>query len=477
MPLLLDEFGLQVKTEAESLQDMIEDARSKATLGQAFKTAQGSAGGDTLNVFNSQLALVHLALLGLFQSFNVQAAEGVQLDNLASIIGVIRFPASQSTAAGVVAGDQGTVVPAASTTRIPNGTRWDTALVVTIPFGKLVTITTFIAGETYTVTLDATPFVYLSLVTDTAADVLLALALLVDADATFEAHRTGDQSGLRVRRTDLANPVISVSATGGAALAEIAQGWDLVNLVAEQTGPNSADAGGISEIVDAVAGWAVVDNLTPATLGRIQETDAQLRLRMKVSLQAGGKATELAIRAALEKVPNVLKVIVTSNRTLVTDSEGLPPKSFRAVVHPATVDAATVALTIWENQPAGIESFGTESALITDDQGFFQTVFWSFSADVDLFVEVDVTTTTLFPTSGEDLVRDAVEAYGETLSVNDPFLPLALECLVLDITGVTDVDVRVGLSAFPTQTTPFPVATDERVILDKTAPRTVVAIT
>lgn len=218
-----------------------------------------------------------------------------------------------------------------------------------------------------------------------------------------------------------------------------------VAVQAENTGPIEADIGDIDTIVTPVAGWASVTNAAALTTGRDAETDGELRIRRTRSLQIVGSGADGALRARLEALSDVVAAQVTSNRSLTTDGEGIPPKAFRAVVYPSTADGAQIARTLWDHQPAGIESHGSESYTVTDDQGYAQAVEFSYATEVPLYIEVDVTSGAGYPADATALITAAIEDHFGGLGVGDDVgvldLTRAVLCAVED--GITDLTIKV----------------------------------
>lgn len=78
-----------------------------------------------------------------------------------------------------------------------------------------------------------------------------------------------------------------------------------------------APAGSLTIIMSPVSGWNSLTNFEQGSIGRLQETDEELRLRFKRSLSSQGAATVEAIRSRiLQEVPSVTSVIVFENVTL-----------------------------------------------------------------------------------------------------------------------------------------------------------------
>ncbi len=236
---------------------------------------------------------------------------------------------------------------------------------------------------------------------------------------------------------------------------------------AEELGPVSAATGEITEIVDTVVGWSTVTNTEDAAAGRFAETDEQYRISMRDGLTGLSSSTDQAIRrGVLFSDDNVLSVTVVSNREDVT-VDGIPPHNFRTVVYPDTVDRDKVTLAIFENQPAGIRSFGDESENVTDEQGFEQEIRWSWATEIPMFTEVDITINGLsFPTDGEDQIKNAIVAFGQRLDVGQDVYPAQILCEVLETAGVLSAVVRVEATNPPTNTAPIPLDFDEIATFD-----------
>lgn len=124
------------------------------------------------------------------------------------------------------------------------------------------------------------------------------------------------------------------------------------------------------------------------------ESDVALRLRRRIELSDQGATTQSAIRAAISKLDGVQGVRVVSNRRMVIDAAGRPPKSVEAVtLLAAGADApavgATIAQVIWENLAAGIETHGTTTSSVTDSEGHAQTIKYSLAQPADRWVRIE----------------------------------------------------------------------------------------
>lgn len=150
-----------------------------------------------------------------------------------------------------------------------------------------------------------------------------------------------------------------------------------VEMQADNTGPIRAPAGTLIDLDAPPVGVTAIVNAADADPGSDTETDAALRVRRRAELSDSGQTTQGALRAALSKVAGVAEIRVYTNRTSATDGEGRPGKSVEALVLGGSDNA--VAQVIWDNLPAGIESYGTGavSGTAVDDEGNSQTILFS----------------------------------------------------------------------------------------------------
>jgi hypothetical protein len=364
---------------------MVDDVQSSSEFGSEAQTGAETPLGQVLDPNADRMGELWELAQAVYDAFDIDAAEGVQLDNLGGINGVERQPASKSTTVQRLGGLNGTFIPAGSKIKIPD------------------------------------------------TDIQFA----TDEDATIP-------------------PTFTVDVTASAV----------------ETGPIEAITNTLTEIVDTVPGWNSTTNTSDAVPGSDIESDSAYRLRIQQEQDAGGNSTDQAMRSELVALDAVTAAKVISNRTLVTDGNGTPGKSFLTVVWPNTLTTAQeqeVAEVLWNNLPTGIYSHGTDViATVTDSQGGSETVRFDYATQVDIYWEVDITATAEYPSNGDDLVTDAVLAYGQALLVGEDVEPVKALRLIVDPTdnsyfvpGVSHVVIRVGKAASPTGTVPVAIADTE----------------
>lgn len=224
------------------------------------------------------------------------------------------------------------------------------------------------------------------------------------------------------------------------------------DVIAQEVGPQEADANTITALVDVVSGLTSVTNASPATPGRDVEADEALRVRREASLRIVGSGTDQAMRARLLEVEGVDAAVVISNRTLSTDGNGIPAKAFRAVVWPAPLDPEAIWQALWDTMPAGILADGAEEGTAIDSQGNSQPVAFSVATPVELHVEVVVEVdASVWPVDGADQARAAVEGAFAGLSIGDDVRLYRLTAAVAAaaIPGIESLVVRAKAGSAP----------------------------
>ncbi len=228
----------------------------------------------------------------------------------------------------------------------------------------------------------------------------------------------------------------------------------VVEFRAESLGPTALNFETLNQIATPITGWnyCVNDN-NEAIIGRNEETDAELRTRREERLQAQGSGTTGAIASAVLDVDGVISVTVFENVGDVTDVDGLPPHSFEVLVYDGESPAADneeIAQEIHNNRPAGIPSYGSDSANAVDEFTG-ETVVEKFSRPTTLEVYIDITVT---PEVEDLALKEFIVAEMQEHNVpGADVIRNRIICAALDFPGVEDVTLcELGFTASPTGT-------------------------
>jgi uncharacterized phage protein gp47/JayE len=223
-------------------------------------------------------------------------------------------------------------------------------------------------------------------------------------------------------------------------------------------GPFAAPAGTLTVIGTPTIGWLSVTNIADAVQGLPGDTDTTLRQKRALELLGEGAGDLDAIRAAVLKVGGVQQCFVYENTSLVTDTTGLPGKSFRVVIWDGIAMSASnnaVAQAIWNTKPSGILSFGTgaNSGVATDSTGAPRTILFDRAVQVPIYVSCTTTPSSL-TSPQRTTVKAAFAAYAlANYTLGTPVIALALRAAGL-VPGVT-----TDLPTFTLGTAPAPVGT------------------
>lgn len=442
------------------------EAELKEALGDAINLLPSSVLGQIVGIQSEREAKLWELAEAVYNSQYPNTSSGVPLDNVVSITGITRQPGVQSRATLDFFGTPGTIIPAGAVFSVENDPTSRFVLEAGITLGNTV-------NEIQTINFSAVPdagsfrltynnnedttllaFTATSLDIQNALNALSSLSSVVVAGdfssgftVTFESDDGGQpQPLLVVTDNTLEENSNSITTT----VIEVTQGQSNASAIvfAETVGEISAPSRSLTVIENPITGLDSVSNVEDAILGRDIESDEDLKLRRAQSLQRAGAGTLGAIVSIIADLEGVTAVVGFENITFI-ELLGRPPKSFEIVVDGS--DLQTLANAIWENKPAGIETFGSITEGIIDSQGFPQNVKFSRPTDVDIYVEVDLTVNSDFPSNGLDTAQAQIIAFGNALGIGADIIVFPqLICALNDIPGITDVAFRIAKSPGPT---------------------------
>lgn len=208
-------------------------------------------------------------------------------------------------------------------------------------------------------------------------------------------------------------------------------GTTTVNAIPENMGPVLAPADTLTSIRTPLYGWDSVTNVNPASIGKNRETDQQLRLRRRDSVNKGNRNMTEALWAALSDLDGVVDVAVIENNTNVNNNIGMPPHSIQAVVKGG--DDKQIARTIWTSKTGGTEVVGSTVASITDLTGSMQDIKFTRPSIVEVKVKVNITPRAGWSHKTAIQIRNAIFEFinsenriGESLVPGTLFTPLMM---------------------------------------------------
>lgn len=379
--------GFAKKTRQTIIDEVV--ASLTADISPNLNTESTSILGQIVGILADQISQDWDVLEEVYLSQYPDSASAASLDGVGSITGATRLPATMSTVALLVTGDNTTALPTGRQARVPNGGIFETTAAATI-----TTAPAWATGTAYSVG---------DIVRNDSPENIYRCAI---------AGTSAGSGGPTGEGTAIVDNTVTWRYLGDGA------GYATVAAEATVTGPIVALAYQVTEIVTAVSGWLDVTNLADADVGTDIETDAAFRTRRENLLTVSGKGTVDTIRAKLLLVSGVTEALVFENTSDATDSNGVPPHAIECVVLGGSdVD---IAQAIFDDKPAGIATYGTDiSESVVDSQGTSHTILASRADPVEMFLDITVVTSGSYPADGDTQVAAQLKALGDTLQIGD----------------------------------------------------------
>lgn len=417
--MALSSTGLSIRRASE----WVEYLRGKYTQNLPFQPTWGESDPLTqeVNIQATLCAILSEDLLAVYQSMDLDQAEGVSLDREARRMGVTRNKASYTSGFVRFYGNNNTTIPAETLLQNPfteqNFITTETRTLSQSDCDAIVfTPTAVTNGKVYSVDIQGITYSYTASTGDTLTVVVTQLAAAIsNANITgVTASYDGAEDTLRVYATTEDVNVLS----GNNTELNITTVELETPVRASETGPVDGQQYSVNTLVTPLGGVSQVQNLTSLGEGRDRETDAELRARVIETLAQAGGGTVPAIYAGVLDVAEVSSVEILENTTSTTDSNGLPPYSIKiVVVAPDTTDVdEKIAEAIHLNRPAGRKMVGDTSVDVEEGN---QTYPILFSRPIEQPIAVRVTATRYteepFPVDGLDKIKAAVVSHGGSL--------------------------------------------------------------
>lgn len=243
----------------------------------------------------------------------------------------------------------------------------------------------------------------------------------------------------------------------------ISAGDHTIEFISEETGPVRANAGTLTEIAEAVAGWHSVTNAEDATLGSEQETDTAFRLRRLQQVAAFGSTTVDAVLADVLAVPEVTYARVRENDRS-TAVGGIDPNSLEVVVIGGDEDA--IATAIFQSKAGGTGTTGSETRYVSDSKNESHAIRFSRPVEVDVYVTAQLKVDASY-VGNTQAVLSLVDFANASFSVGDDVVYARLLSALMNMQGVRDVaDLRIGFSPAPSGTANLSVAVKQLADFD-----------
>jgi hypothetical protein len=434
-----------------------------AELGDSFKNELGidiDSNPDSIakvltNIMSLSLAEQWALPQAVQSMLDINKSEGAHLENLVGYVGLTRLEEAFSNGFCFIKANKEMTIPKGNTFRDINNHTYlnvdeipvttSSCVVLTLELLPSVAVndivTVVIGGESFHKTVSSTWTVALStLATDIINRVNGVFTVTSDHDS-ITITSVNDRESANIAHSNNFK-VREVTSIGNISKTEVGDFGVPANIV---TGAPSLE--GIIE----------VNNRYIFTVGRYRETDEALRLRHKASVRTSGAATVEAIRADLLGISGVTSAIIIENDTMVDVVDGTEAKAFSVVVKGgADQDIGEV---LWKTKGAGIPTNGNIPVTIVDSQGTSQVMKFSRPNPIYVHIHVEYEKYSeefgVFPTDGEDQMRDKIVAYGSSLDVGVDVIPQRFSSNIFNsIGGLSQVNITAGTTLAPNEPTP-----------------------
>ncbi len=455
----LTEEGFSLKRFEEILTDLQSTATSLfsdlAPAGDTVDVSDNTALGRMIALVTPSLTDLWQASQQVYDAFNPATASGVALDNMVALSGITRFQSAATSAQCLFEGTNEQFASLQTKVRSVN-TLKDYSLLAPVYFN--LTDATGIGFNTLTVANSTTYFVRytndlgvtyttFSIVSDasaTSAEILAALKTNIDTNASAVVKTYYKNGDLFIERLDPFQVVTFEISTNLICNKVIKLG----TIVCDEIGVIEEFANALTNISVPQIGLDSVYNPLPATTGRLEETDEELRERFRnVKFTQAGNIIE-SIISEIISVEGVEKVVVYENDTDATDAKGIPPHAFMPIVLGGL--SSEIGNAIWNNKPTGIKSFGTTTVQVIDSQGIEHSVSFKRPTPITIYIKMTLDVNGDFPGEGTTLVKqELLDYFADNYSIGDSVVYTRLFTPINNVPGHQVNSLTIGTAPSP----------------------------
>lgn len=456
--------------ETRRFPEILEEIRSnlEESLGTPISSDPDSVIGILNSIISNQIAIQENNIQALSNNLDLYKAEGVYLDKLVRYIGLFRLP--ETPARGLLKVTRDSTLPIESSVIFSTSAGEEfISYGLSTPYNGcsnlIIKPVNVIAGVSYTITVNGTSFTKLSTGSDTGASIASYFANEISGILALDVTSSDDQVIFNTPDEEI--NTLNFSFIDNFELIQISayNETESRNLGFLQVSQET-----INTVVSSQPSILGVNNPLDFVSGANLESDEALRARYELSLANGGNTTYDNILASLLQLNNVSDAYIIENVTQFDDPvNGLPPNSYECIV----VDGSStdIAQEIWKTKPAGVQTYGQLTSVVTDIKGNTQEVKWSRPEFVYAFVKVTYSLydEESFPSTGDNDIVESVLTYGDSLTLNEDVIPTRfIGDIYRNVEGIDGIQVEVGYTLDPLDTSPVGGYQTNRLPIDAT---------
>lgn len=416
--------------------------------GEVLSVDESSVLGRILGIVAEPDALNEELLLMLWQSLDIDQAEGVFLDKLLKLIGVSRKQAQEAIANLTLRGDVGvTVVAGSSVGSEITGDRFiiDSNVIFNPERanGVVIDIDRIVTGEKYTlqfVTLESgnayPPITTVAQEGDTAEDLANRFALLINNLSTIVRAEVDGDDRIIVKYIN-ANTVGSFTVTDNLSIVEaymLTTSYSATFTAVKQL------ANTLNVIQTPTLGWREVYNPFDSIASRQAESDEELRARAKILKGNDSSGNRQAMYGDLMSVDGVRYVGIKEN-VYDTELEGRGAHGVSVYVLGGSEDDIFASLD--SNIAAGTLMDGDIQRTMEDEAGTYELAFSRVEL-VPIEIKLAIVASHNFEADGFIKIQDAIVSYFESLNVGEDVIWSRLFTPINSVQGMDVSSLRIG---------------------------------
>ena len=212
--------------------------------------------------------------------------------------------------------------------------------------------------------------------------------------------------------------------------------------ICEDYGEYAPTSGSTLEILTPVVGLNSVTLNTEnpnIILGRLAETDDELRVRRQYSVGQTATTTMASMLASIYSLDGVLHATYFENDTLSTDSHGIPAKAFEFIVDGG--DENEISDVIFYNKSIGSQAYGTTVIKKTDEEGNIYSIGFSKADEVNVGMEITLTVSSLPSETWIKNVKNALkEKFDSIQGIGDDVKNYDYFTVLTTFSGINNID-------------------------------------
>lgn len=414
-------------------------------------TGSNSALGRLIGIVGPSDADLWEAIQQVYNAFDPRVATGDALDAVTAIGGITRLAGAASTVYQLDEADYLTTIPTGSQVRnIVNLTTWQNNEDIL-----------FDRNRVYAIALDPAPVANNTLYQvgyTTLQGVVRTLSFTSDATATRQEIIDGLMAAAG---TATHSPYITTYILDGYLYIEAVDYFGYYNFTVSgniQTvrvkkltqyscttfGANESAINQITAIATPVVGWLNTTNPFVADIGRLEETDDELRARFEDSKSLRGSDSVDAIYTAVYEIPGVNSIKIIENDTNVTDANGILRNSIMVIVRGGNIN--DIAKVIFDNKAAGVRTQGNTTVSVNDTLGNPHNINFEVPEHQMVYINMNISVDTTFPSDGVIQIKQALTEYFKSFDAGDDVIYSRLYTPINSVSGFQVNDLEIGFS-------------------------------